>query len=467
MKGIFVFLLLGACQPLEKSATPISATSARSAPAALVSTEQRDLYLNAGSGTVFDSSQEAYSHRLPDMNEEHRTAFFSGESLFDQNWIMAPSSTVARDGLGPLYNARGCAACHVKDGRGKPFDDQGQSLEALLVRLSQAGQDAHGGPKPDAVYGGQLQTFALQNQPAEGKLKISWNEVSGQFADGSTFSLQKPQFELIEPGYGEFSKNILTSMRQSPILIGLGLLEQVSEAEILSWEDPKDLNRDGISGRANWVWDIEKKQKSVGRFGWKANQPTLKQQVAGAFAGDIGITNQIFPDPDFSHIQAEKLGNLPNGGNPELEDRLLDRVVFYTQNLAVPARREPERAEVKAGQVLFQNLKCQLCHRPAFELRKQELQAYSDLLLHDLGPELADQRPDYLATGQEWRTAPLWGLGLIEKVNGHSRYLHDGRARNLEEAILWHGGEAQGSRENYQKLSAEQRKNLIRFIQSL
>lgn len=465
-QGFWLFcLLLVACQ----AKLPAEQLPAVGAPpsAQLLSDRRPDYQLSAGQATVFDQSREAYSHRFPDMDETHRTAFFSGESLFDQNWVTAPSSTVARDGLGPLFNARGCAACHVKDGRGQPFDAQGQPLEAVLVRLSQPGQDPHAGPLPDPQYGGQLQPFALQGLRPEGQLHVSWRQLTGQYADGVSYQLQAPEYQLQQPAYGGFSKELQFSVRQTPVLVGLGLLEQIPEPQLQALEDPDDHNQDGISGRTNQVWSLTQARAVRGRFGWKANQPDLQQQVAAAFAGDIGITTSLFPHSDVSAAQEAGFATLPTGGEPELDDRLLERVVFYVQNLAVPAQRHVSAAERQAGQLLFRRLNCQACHHEQFDVKGQKIYPYTDLLLHDLGPELADQRPDYLASGQEWRTAPLWGLGLLEKVNGHQRLLHDGRARSFEEAILWHGGEAEPAREAFKALTAVERQQLIKFLKAL
>ncbi len=464
-------LSLSACQLTDDNVPPLSNPAQFQMPIASVSplasaeseTEGLRLSRTAGSATVFDSSKEAFSHRFPDMNGDHRTHFFSGESLFDQNWVAAPASTLARDGLGPLFNARSCAACHVKDGRGNPFQANQQSDQALLVRLSHPQAE---GPAPDQVYGSQLQPFALQELPGEGRLEIQWQALTGQYIDGESYTLQMPMYQLKDGAYGPFAADLMLSVRQSPQLIGLGLLEQIPESEIVAQADPEDSNQDGISGRPNRVWDIQSQALALGRFGWKANQPNLKQQVAGAFAGDIGITSSLFPQTEITEIQARQ-HLLPDGGEPEIDDRLLDRVTFYVQNLAVPARREAQHPDVIAGEAVFQQAKCQQCHRPSYTLKGESIQPYTDLLLHDMGPELADQRPDFEATGQEWRTPPLWGLGLIPVVNGHSRYLHDGRAANLSEAILWHGGEGQASRDAFKAFSASQRNQLIRFLESL
>jgi CxxC motif-containing protein (DUF1111 family) len=238
---------------------------------------------------------------------------------------------------------------------------------------------------------------------------------------------------------------------------------------------PDDTDGDGISGRVNHVWDVEHREVRVGRFGWKANQPSLRQQNAGAFRGDIGITSDLFPEEDCPPAQAECRA-APSGGAPELDAWKLEQVTFYTRMLAVPARRDVDHPEVLRGRRLFRELRCASCHVPrhetgtmpdAPELSGQTVFPYTDLLLHDMGPELADDRPDFEATGREWRTPPLWGLGLVRTVNRHTRFLHDGRARSLEEAILWHGGEAEHSRERFRDLSAPERAALLRFLESL
>ncbi len=456
--AFLLFFALSACQ--TELPQPVTAE-----PAEAPTVDAR--ILSGGKATVFDRTREAFSHRIPGTELTERTHFFTGESLFDQNWIAAPASTVARDGLGPLFNARSCAACHGKDGRSNPFlnDEATEPAQALLVRLSEIGTDSH----PE--LGGQLHPFALPKLEGEGQIQIQWQSQTGTYTDGTTYTLQKPQFTL--PITGEA---LQFSVRQSPQLVGLGLLEQIAESDIMSQADPEDTNGDGISGRPNRVWNVLAQQNTLGRFGWKANQPTVKQQVAGAFNGDLGITTSLFPHDDTTPSQQqvhEKAyeGPVPHGGEPELSDRLLERVTFYVQKLAVPARRDVNAPAVEQGEALFNQLQCQKCHTPGYTLNTPEgtdtIRPYTDLLLHDMGPGLADQRPDFEATGQEWRTPPLWGIGLIETVNGHTRFLHDGRARNLTEAVLWHGGEAQASQNAFKNLSLSEREALIAFLESL
>jgi CxxC motif-containing protein (DUF1111 family) len=255
----------------------------------------------------------------------------------------------------------------------------------------------------------------------------------------------------------------------------MGLLEAIPGEQLMALADPDDGDGDGISGRANLVWDLRDGKLDLGRFGWKANQPSVEQQVAAAFLGDIGITSSLFPNENCPPAQAD-CGHAFNGGKPEIPDSRLEKVTIYTQTLAVPAMRNTEDKEVKQGARLFVQSQCSVCHTPQHEtgdnhplepLRGQIIYPYTDLLLHDMGEGLADNRPDGLASGTEWRTPPLWGIGLVETVNGHTMFLHDGRARNLEEAILWHDGEAKESRKNFMGLTLEERNALIKFLGSL
>lgn len=438
--------ILGACQTVQELKSPLSPSQTQPTPASRF--------------YVQDAGPEAFSHRFPDMNSEHRTHFFSGESLFDQNWVTAISSTAARDGLGPFFNARSCAECHFKDGRSRPFDAEGKPTPATLVRLSAADGQA------ESTYGEQFQPFAVGQVAGEGRLEIQRELIQGHFADGQRYSLEKPLYSLQDLAYGPLSEGALISVRIAPQLAGLGLLERISEAEILKNSDPDDLDQDGISGRPNWLTELRTAERKIGRFGWKANQPSLEQQTAGAFAGDIGISSSLF-DSHETDAQFTAVQDQAHGGTPEISDRLLQRVTFYTQNLAVPAPRLQDSEQHQLGERLFSELQCASCHRPHYVLDGEKISPYTDLLLHDMGEELADRRPDGEANGREWRTPPLWGIGLIETVNGHTRYLHDGRARNLEEAVLWHGGEAEASSKSYRELDLKERAALISFLKAL
>jgi CxxC motif-containing protein (DUF1111 family) len=309
----------------------------------------------------------------------------------------------------------------------------------------------------------------------EGRVRVLWTAVPGSYADGESYSLRRPTLEFSGLAFGPLAADVLTSARVAPQMIGLGLLEALDEATILALADPDDDDADGISGRPNYVWDPAAQALALGRFGWKANQAGLRQQNAGAFLGDIGITSSLHAEQNCPSTQAECTA-AQSGGDPELSEDLLDDMTTYTRLLAVPARRNVDDAEVLAGREQFHALGCADCHVPNLhtgaledfpELSEQSIWPYTDLLLHDMGQGLADGRPDFEADGSEWRTPPLWGIGLFAVVNDHTFYLHDGRARNLAEAVLWHGGEAESAKQAFVEADASDRAALLRFLESL
>jgi len=435
----------------------------------------------------------AFSHPSHNLKGEGRLQFFVGNGIFKKIWVQAPSSTQASDGLGPLYNARSCQRCHLKDGRGHaPNGNHPEdSAVSMFLRLSvPASNNAQreslrlGQVKviPEPTYGGQLQDFGVSGHAPEGRMHITYAERKETLSDGTVVNLRVPTYSVTDLGYGPMSSDVMISPRVANQMIGLGLLEAIDEADILVREDPNDEDNDGISGRANRVWDVEAEEVRLGRFGWKAGNPSLRQQSAEAFAGDIGISNPLFPagygecTPQQSECQAEISGNSPQFENVEAHETMLDLVVHYAANLAVPKRRKVGDVHVLKGKQVFYNSGCAACHTPKYLTRddasrpehaRQLIWPYTDMLLHDMGEGLADNRPEGAANGREWRTPPLWGIGLTQKVNGHTQFLHDGRARSLLEAILWHGGEAEASRETVRALSTEDRKALIAFLESL
>lgn len=437
-------------------------------------TPELDDTLAGGDTTVFDDTRAAYSFSARNLSAEVRGDFAVGNNLFGDNWVIAPSSTSARDGLGPVFNALSCGSCHFNDGRGRPPEpDEGEML-STLVRLSVPGTDEHGGPLGEPTYGGQLQPRAILGVEPEGGTTLAWEELPGAYGDGEVYSLRRPLLAFRALRFGPMDPAVLTSLRVAPAVFGLGLLEAVPEETIIARADADDLDGDGISGRANRVWDVERAATVLGRFGWKANQPSLRQQTAGAFLGDIGITTSLFPTRECGPTQTG-CADARDGGTPELDDRLLDFVVLYGRTLAVPARRNADDPVARRGRTLFTEAGCASCHVPTMltgesdleALAKQRIWPYTDLLLHDLGDGLADGRSDFLATGSEWRTPPLWGIGLLQTVNRHELLLHDGRARGLAEAVLWHGGEAEVAREAFRALTADDRRSLIHFLESL
>ncbi|MBC85859.1 MAG: thiol oxidoreductase [Bdellovibrionaceae bacterium] len=423
---------------------------------------------------ISDSTTNAYSHAFPGMEIDDQRQFFKGRALFRDVWSQAPSSTVTRDGLGPIFNAKSCVACHARDGRGRPPIEKDEKIVSILFRVSRFDPNTETWTN-DPVYGDQLQPYGIQNVDGEGDVGISYNDVRVEFPDGQVVTLQKPSYNYDQLNYGKPHSETYFSPRVAPAMVGLGLLESVSESEILKWEDPDDNNKDHISGRAQKVLDIQSGKVVLGRFGWKAGQPTVLQQSAAAFAGDIGITSSLFPSENCTAPQKQCL-EAPNGGSPELHESILESVAFYAKTLAVPLPKNLEDKNFIRGASIFKKIQCASCHRPQLKTGKQtEIPAlsertftpYTDLLLHDMGEGLADHRPEAVANGREWRTAPLWGLGHIQQVNEHTRLLHDGRARNIEEAILWHGGEAEFSKSRYIQLSKEQRQSLLFFLGSL
>lgn len=429
----------------------------------------------AGEFSIYDKSPNAFSQAGAPLSGDAELSFFVGNSFFNQNWVTAPASTTARDGLGPVFNSRSCSGCHFKDGRGRAPAFDGERSTGFLLRLSVPGSDIHGEPLPDPVYGGQLQDQAVAKVPVEGQFRIVYEELQGSYADGTPYSLRDPQYILENLAFGPASGDLMISPRVANQMIGLGLLEAIPEQAILRLADANDADRDGISGRPNYVWDRKEQRQAIGRFGWKANMPSMHQQTAGAFLGDLGITTDLFPDENCTSAQQD-CSDAANGGAPEIEEDDLIMTVLYGSVLGVPVRRNVDDANAIRGATIFRSIGCTGCHVETFvtgphdlvpELAGQTIHPYTDLLLHDMGDGLSDGRPDFEATGNEWRTPPLWGIGLFETVNGHTEYLHDGRARNLAEAILWHGGEAQASRDRFTELSQTERAQLLTFLNSL
>ena len=460
---IFLFSLhLLSCEDNDYRNIPVEET---------LTAEQREEY-SGGEVTVFNSSQEAFGFFASNLTQDEQSDFGMGNSFFRQSWVSAPASTTARDGLGPFFNANNCSSCHFKDGRGRPPAFDGQLGRGLLLRLSLVGTHQNGTAFSDPIYGNQLQDNAILGQVIKGKYSISYQTISETLADGTIVELQKPTYQINNLGYGNLSSGILISPRIANQIIGLGLLEAVSETTILGFAAANNSN--DISGKATYVYDIESNSQKLGRFGWKANQPSIRQQVAGAFSGDMGITTSIFPNENAP--PGVDLSLIPNGGSPEISNDNFDKIVLYSSSLAVPARRKVADQNVLKGKKIFNDIQCASCHIPKMQtgnaysitaLRNQTIRPYSDMLLHDMGHELSDNAADFLATGNEWRTQPLWGIGLINTVNGHTNLLHDGRARNITEAILWHGGEAQNSKVKFKQLSTKDRGNLLEFINSL
>lgn len=435
------------------------------------------------------ANTSAFSHPSANMSFEKQLDFRVGDGIFRKLWASSPSSTTSSDGLGPLHNARSCQSCHLKDGRGRP-PAAGEEAVSLFLRLSippqrDADHDLLAGLRqsviPEPVYGSQLQNFSVQGVLAEGRPRIDYRDEPVSLDDGTVVMLRRPSYRIEELNYGPLHPQAMLSPRVTPQMIGLGLLEAIPESDILANTDPEDADGDGIAGIANRVWSPEHGRVMAGRFGWKAGAATIADQTAFAFAHDMGLSSYLVPHShgDCTDRQSECLA-APIGDDPaenvEVPRRMFDLVVFYARNLAVPARRNPRSDAVSRGRQLFGDAGCAGCHTPHFvtaddaagpEQAGQTIWPYTDLLLHDMGEGLADNRPEGLASGRHWRTAPLWGIGLTQTVSGHTFFLHDGRARNLLEAILWHGGEAETARRRVMGMTAQQRADLLAFISSL
>ena len=428
--------------------------------------ESYDPRLSGGAATVFLSNSQAFGAEVPGLTGYDALMHELGDALFEQTFVSAPAPQFG--GLGPLYNNVSCISCHHNDGKGTPT--MGLITSSLLTKISVPGIDAHGGALAIPGFGTQYQDKATVSKQPEGKISISYTEEPFTFADGEKATLRRP---LYTPNntYQPLPSGIMLSVRLAPPIFGLGLLELIPETTMLSYADEQDANGDGISGKANYVYNPHSGKREIGRFGLKANNPNLLVQVAGAFHQDIGITNYVFPEENsFGQLQYD-----PTNGT-DIADSTLDAVVFYIRSLAVPARRNVTDPAALRGEQLFNQLNCSGCHIPTTytgtdvriaAISNQRIHAYTDLLLHDMGTDLADGRPDFLADGNEWRTPPLWGIGLFAKTNGTPFYLHDGRARTLTEAILWHGGEALKSKTAFTKLTKDDRDAVIKFLSSL
>ena len=459
-------------------------------PSSFVTRERFELMQGGGGTSTKLVNRDALSHFNAGLTFEQEETFKLGNALFRKLWVSSPSSTLASDGLGPLFNARACQSCHIKDGRGHPPEGAADAT-SMFLRLARpartdeernALEDFLIASVPDPVYGGQLQDLAVPGLRAEGRMVIDYQEQPVELADGTVVSLRKPSYSVTDLGYGPLDPETTLSPRMTPPMTGMGLIEAIHPADILGHADPEDRDGDGVSGRVAVARDPATGKRAIGRFGWKAQNATVRQQTAGAFAGDIGISTPDVPSGhgDCTVHQTGCLA-LPTGvqaglGDTEAPDPVLELVTFYSQNLAVPARRMMDDAGVLAGKKAFYDLGCTACHVPKYVTsreaatpanRFQLIWPYSDFLLHDMGEGLADGQQVGSASGREWRTQPLWGIGLTQVVNDHTFFLHDGRARDLTEAILWHGGEAQKARDGFAGLDKADRDNLLKFLESL
>jgi CxxC motif-containing protein (DUF1111 family) len=409
--------------------------------------------LLGGDATIFDRSELAFTHPMPTLDADGLDSHNLGRGPFRFTWTPPQ--------LGPLFNNTSCVGCHVNNGRGLPELDRGVFGSPALIRISVADGEPEvpGGPVPVPCFGLQLQDHATFDLP-EVRVTLSYTEIEDFLGDGTVVMRRRPELAVVLPNGDPFPAGVMMSLREAPALIGVGLLEAIPEATILAREDPDDADGDGISGRANFAWDEELQAPRLGRFGRKATVPRVALQAAGAMVADMGLTNLIFPEAD--------------GMTRDVNDEQFKNIVFHVSTLGVPAAADRDEI-AERGRIVFGEFGCVGCHVPdqrtgdheIRQLANQSIHPYTDLLLHDMGEDLADNRPDFLATGNEWRTAALWGIGLAPIVQPGVGYLHDGRARTLTEAILWHGGEAIGRREAFRNASQSDRDALLAFLATL
>lgn len=436
---------------------------------------ERSEALTGGAGTVNRVGKNAFSHHLTNLSFEDRQNFLIGNGFFRKLWVAAPSSTVSSDGLGPLYNARACQSCHIKDGKGHlPLKEKPLSL------VIKTGKYENLNLIPDSIYGKQFQFFAIPGLEAEVFGNIIKQKINKKILEYNDYQFNKIKFKVSKYSYGHFSNDNTLSMRISPQVYGTGLLEAIVESDILEKHDPNDLNKDGISGIGRMVLD-ENGERKVGRFGLRASTPNLFVQSGVAFTNDMGISNLIAQKAygDCTNNQADCF-KFPTGiGEKEQNEtskEVLDSIVFYLSSLSPPKRRNVNDKEVLEGKKIFYEAKCTSCHTPKYVTSKnakfdflkfQLIWPYTDLLLHDMGEGLADKDLNGNISNLEWKTPPLWGIGLQKEVNPRTTFLHDGRAETILDAILLHGGEAKKSIEYLIENHSNNLDKLVKFVESL
>ena len=436
--------------------------------------------------------QEVYKQPVAGLTPKQMQVFLQGERVFTNFWMAVnnpviplvwdlsqPGPAGGEWGLGPMFLATNCASCHLNAGRGRALDSSGSLAIQHVLRISVPGEGPHGSPQPDPNYGTDIQMFDTvtrkdpEARAGEAEVYIDWSTKTFTFPDGETLALRQPKVRVEKLNFGPLPDSVMLSLRNSQAMVGMGYLEAISEKDIL--QVAQQQKAQGLNGRPNYVRDDINKKTVLGRFGWKANQPSIKQQIAAAFLADIGVTSAVYPEQSCTPVQKECLAAL-KGDKPELRPDLWEPLTFWSQTLDVPAQRNRDKPEFKSGEKLFESAGCSGCHVPEMrtgkfpavpQIANKLIRPYTDMLLHDMGPDLADGRPDFKASGSDWRTPPLWGLGLSMQVNASNSFLHDGRARNVLEAIVWHGGEAKTAREKFVNFTKQQRDDVLFFLQSI
>ncbi len=432
-----------------------------------------------------------YLQPMHGLSADDLRQFRAGETMFRTVWLVFPAMPVQNNwqymrprggyawGLGPTFLANSCMTCHVQAGHGKTLERTNGTVFQQLLRLSLPGETPHGGPLPHPNYGGQLQVFDAisadrqQVRQGEADVFVDWQADTVALADGDRVELRRPRVRIESLSFGPLGETVMTSLRNAPSIFGLGYLEAVSEDDILRIAEAQKAV--GLNGRPNYVRDDVHDRSALGRFGWKSNQPSVRQQIAAAFLNDMGITSSLYPKQNCPPVQTYCKA-APPGDTAELFADEFDDLTFWALALDAPPRRDRDRADIQRGEKLFEQARCAQCHQPQLKtsatapfpaLAGRVFHPYTDLLLHDMGEGLADGRPDFKAGPRDWRTAPLWGIGLSRQVNGSTNLLHDGRARTVTEAILWHGGEAQSARDAFARFDRADRDALVAFVNSL
>lgn len=416
--------------------------------------EAQDITRLGGDLTTELTGHNALQVAAPNTSSYERyTRQISGFEVFHRQRTEA-------SGAGPRLINASCGGCHVDNGKGPlKFRTGANKGSTMVVKVSLPGLAENGAPRDVPNVGEQLLDHSISGRTFF-DIRLNWINVPGQYPDGKRYTLRRPDLKFHIPGRNQ--RTIAFSLRMSPMLIGLGLLEAVPDEVVLALSDPYDLDGDGISGKPNYVPNIRANGLSIGRFGHRASHPTVEQQSGAAAFHDMGLTNALFPGEDSAPV--------------ELSDDDFDRLVIYQQIPGLPIARDQENPKVILGKQIFQQIGCDACHvmtlqigaNSAPELANQTIHPFTDLLLHNMGPDLADKRAEFSARGSEWRTAPLWGLGFAKTVsNVRPTFLHDGRARTIEEAILWHGGEAKAAQKRFKSLAQAKREALVVFLNSL
>jgi CxxC motif-containing protein (DUF1111 family) len=394
----------------------------------------------------FTDARNPPAYAYLDASQQERVDL--GHAVFNTQWVPAgTANAVRRDGLGPLFNASACDACHNEGAHGRGPTGDGTAPIALVVQLQMRPQGRAQSFSGDVLYGHTLNTAAIDGFSAEGRIVIHYEELSGAYPDGAMWHLRAPRYQLTDLTRGPLAARTVIQPRLAPALFGVGLLEAVP----------------GVP---------------AGRFGWQGESTSVRDQTTKAFARDMGLTTSDRPFDDCTSAEPECLA-AANGGTPEVSDELLDAVVEFQRTLAVPeppptpATVRPSATVRRAAGRLFADVGCAACHRPLLPVNlprvlgstgRTRIAPYTDLVLHDLGPRLADRDASGRIVPSRWRTAPLWGMAYRLEFERDPTFLHDGRARSIEEAILWHDGEAEPARRKFTHLTPRRRAQLLRWI---